>query len=292
MPAPDPSQTKKGKGAVFIERSISTLGLWALVSAAIYFANASLFAVILLLLGVVGMLEFFQIVAPDTEKRYKWWTLALGTIYFISGFVALEFEPGFLFEAFFLALHVLGLFSLSLLKPLDGKKTLTDLLCAIACFVYVPFLFSFLTRILYHPDTMRSGATYVLFLLAVTKLTDTGAYCVGSLIGKHKMIPHISPGKTWQGFGGAIVIATSASVLIWWLGKSHLTELDMTHAIILGVILSLAAVVGDLAESVLKRCGDVKDSGNFLPGIGGSLDLIDSILFTAPILYFYLAYAT
>ncbi len=135
------------------------------------------------------------------------------------------------------------------------------------------------------------GAFVLLWLLAVTKFTDMGAYITGSLFGKHKMIPHISPGKTWEGFFGAILFAQLAACGIYALIPEKLSALDSwRHVIALGFLLALLAVIGDLAESVVKRSLHAKDSGNMLPGIGGGLDLIDSICFTAPALYFYLVW--
>ena len=124
--------------------------------------------------------------------------------------------------------------------------------------------------------------------MLITKFSDTGAYAVGSLIGKHKMIPRISPGKTWEGFAGAIVVSTAASILFYYFFGAHLKGMTYLHATILGIILSVSAVVGDLIESVFKREAGVKDSGSFFPGIGGILDLLDSLLFNAPIMYLYL----
>jgi phosphatidate cytidylyltransferase len=128
----------------------------------------------------------------------------------------------------------------------------------------------------------------VLYFILVTKFSDSGAYAVGSLIGRHKMIPRISPGKTWEGFGGAIAVATATSVLFAQLAGDRLRGMTLTHAVILGAILSSTAVVGDLIESIFKREAGVKDSGKFFPGIGGVLDLLDSLLFNAPIMYLYL----
>jgi phosphatidate cytidylyltransferase len=128
----------------------------------------------------------------------------------------------------------------------------------------------------------------VLYFILVTKFSDLGAYCVGSLIGKHKMIPRISPGKTWEGFGGAIVVSTLVSLVFAHLAGPRLYGMNWMHAVILGVLLSTAAVVGDLIESIFKREAKVKDSGHWFPGIGGILDLMDSLLFNAPLMYLYL----
>ncbi len=117
-----------------------------------------------------------------------------------------------------------------------------------------------------------------------------GAYLVGSVIGKHKMVPHISPAKTWEGFGGALAFSLLASYGLRALMPIKLGLLSHVDCLVMGLTLSVVAVIGDLAESILKRSTGVKDSGRLLPGIGGMLDLIDSLLFTAPVLYFYLCF--
>jgi phosphatidate cytidylyltransferase len=145
---------------------------------------------------------------------------------------------------------------------------------------------NFIQKVFFFPQV--DGRFYLLYFLLVTKFSDTGAYVVGSLIGRHKMIPRISPGKTWEGFFGAIAVSTGASVLFARWAGDRLAGMDWVHAIILGVLLSVAAVVGDLIESLFKREAGVKDSGRFFPGIGGILDLLDSLMFNAPLMYVYL----
>jgi phosphatidate cytidylyltransferase len=158
--------------------------------------------------------------------------------------------------------------------------------------LYVLWLYNFITKIVYVVPRSATGAVqgqyYVLYLIAVTKFSDMGAYLTGSVIGKHMMIPHISPKKTWEGFAGALFFSLLASWGLFKLMPHQLAALNWTHATVLGLLLGFAAVIGDLAESIVKRSTGVKDSGNFLPGIGGALDLIDSLLFTAPLLFFYL----
>ena len=158
--------------------------------------------------------------------------------------------------------------------------------------LYVLWLFNFITKIVYLLPRSSTGAVtgqfYCLYLIVVTKFSDMGAYLVGSAVGRHQMIPHISPKKTWEGFFGALSLSLLASLALFALMPGHLSMLTWTHATLLGLLLGFAAVIGDLAESIIKRSTGVKDSGNFLPGIGGALDLIDSLLFTAPLLFFYL----
>jgi len=128
------------------------------------------------------------------------------------------------------------------------------------------------------------GWKLIFFLLLVVWLGDAGAYYVGKSLGKRKLSPRISPKKTVEGLIGGIATSIIAAVVI------HLTffkEFPLLHAITAGVILSVAGVIGDLAESMWKRSAAVKDSGTLIPGHGGFLDRFDSILFTAPILYSY-----
>jgi phosphatidate cytidylyltransferase len=158
--------------------------------------------------------------------------------------------------------------------------------------LYVLWLFNFITKILYltprSANGIVTGQFYVLYLIAVTKFSDMGAYLTGSVMGRHLMSPHISAKKTWEGFFGALALALLCSLALFKLMPGHLSALTWTHATVLGLLLGFAAVIGDLAESIVKRSTGVKDSGSLLPGIGGALDLIDSLLFTAPLLFFYL----
>ena len=127
------------------------------------------------------------------------------------------------------------------------------------------------------------------FFILATKCSDIGAYSLGSLIGRHKMIPSVSPGKTWEGFVGAILLSTAAAMVMahYW-GAARLGGMTLGHAAALGPVLAVGAVIGDLVESVFKRDSGVKDSGSFFPGIGGILDLLDSLLFNAPLMFLYL----
>jgi phosphatidate cytidylyltransferase len=128
------------------------------------------------------------------------------------------------------------------------------------------------------------GPKLVLFLLIVVWIGDAGAYYVGKNFGQHRLSPRISPKKSVEGLIGGIITSTIAAVVIHY---TFFPSFPLVHAVIAGVVLSLAGVVGDLAESMWKRSAAVKDSGTLIPGHGGFLDRFDSILFTAPLLYVY-----
>ena len=140
---------------------------------------------------------------------------------------------------------------------------------------YIPLLGMFVPLLMAAPD----GQLRILTVIACVVASDTGAYAVGSLIGRHKLAPHISPGKTWEGLVGGVAVTTAVAVLAsvfllgapWWVGVP------------LGVLVSLAATTGDLVESLLKRDAGIKDMSNFLPGHGGVMDRLDSMLVAVPV---------
>jgi phosphatidate cytidylyltransferase len=181
-----------------------------------------------------------------------------------------------------------GMFAALLIIPASyvlGRRGLEDSLpssaIAVLATTYVGMLGGSLIRL---RNDFPDGWKLVFFLLIVVWLGDTGAYYVGRQFGKHKLSPRISPKKTVEGLAGGMLASILAAVVIHF---TFFPRFPLIHAMIAGVILSVAGVIGDLAESMWKRSADVKDSGTLLPGHGGFLDRFDSILFTAPILYCY-----
>lgn len=129
---------------------------------------------------------------------------------------------------------------------------------------------------------LSTGAAYLWLAFIGTWSSDTMAYFVGSMFGRHKLCPAVSPGKTYEGAAGGLV-----GSVIGITAMGTLCGLSLTHTLILGLLVGIAAPVGDLAESALKRFTGVKDSGNVLPGHGGVLDRFDAIMFAAPVVYYY-----
>jgi len=294
MPTPPASPTKF---EIFLRRLLSAVVLWTIVIAALFSSNPSVsqwvFFAVMVFLAFTGLAEFYGLVERRDLVCFKGWglfgglLLMTGTFLNLTGRLGTSGSPARVndFETSFLILFVLGL---CLLQFFSRSNTAGILAISTTLFglMYVPWLLNFMQKINFFPGV--AGHYYLLYFIVITKFSDTGAYFVGSLIGRHKMIPRISPGKTWEGFGGAILVSVLASlVFVHFLG-AHMLGMSTGHAILLGIILGLCAVVGDLIESLFKREAGMKDSGSFFPGIGGILDLLDSLLFNAPIMYLYL----
>ncbi|MBI4323945.1 MAG: phosphatidate cytidylyltransferase [Chloroflexi bacterium] len=285
------------KSGVFKRRLTSSIILWTLVVSALFSGNKLLsdyvFLVIMMTIAGFGLSEFYGLIGKRGLVCFKGWgifgglLLMTSTFLYLSGVLASGVEPAEAndFETSFLILFVLGL----CLRQFVSRSNTAGLLAistTLFGLMYVPWLLNFIQKINFYPGVQ--GAYYVLYFILVTKFSDLGAYVTGSLIGRHKMIPRISPNKTWEGFCGAIVISTAASLGFAHLAGARLAGMNWQHATILGIILSVTAVIGDLIESLFKREAGVKDSGQFFSGIGGILDLMDSLLFNAPLMYLYL----
>ena len=299
--APQP----ESKVATLIRRLTSTVILLGVVFYGLLGGSPiSVFLVggIIMLLNVVGLLEFYGMVNANGLPRFKWLGLAggvtlVGTLFvYLSGLAKRQLGEPTTGGA---AELELGIFAVLLLALL-GRRVFAHPAAPSFSMVghtmlgvlYVSWLLGFLLKIYFFaaPDDAGFDAGYcLLFFILTTKCSDIGAYSLGSLIGRHKMIPSVSPAKTWEGFVGAILLSTAAAMVMahYW-GAARLGGMTLGHAAALGPVLAVGAVIGDLVESVFKRDSGVKDSGSFFPGIGGILDLLDSLLFNAPLMFLYL----
>jgi len=292
-----PSPLSKAK--IFWRRLARFVVLWTILLTALFSRYRLVsdygFLLVMVLLAAAGLAEFYGLMARRGLVCFKGWgilggvLLMVGTFLNLTGQIGTSGSPARVndFETSFLILFVLGL---CLCQFFSHSNTAGLLAISTTLFglMYVPWLLNFIQKINFFFFPGAAGRYYLLYFVVITKFSDTGAYAVGSLIGRHKMIPRISPGKTWEGFAGAILVSTLASLLFAQCLGRKMPGMKWTHAVILGVLLGICAVVGDLIESLFKREAGAKDSGRVFPGIGGMLDLLDSLLFNAPIMYLYL----
>ena len=281
--------------SVFIVRFITTVALWSIALLIAFSGFEILFWLLISVFGLIALWEFYGMLDHRSLPNFKVTGMICGTVMLVGSFyyfAKIGPAQSYDFETAVLLFFLLTVFARQMFARLRHDEPLQTMAYTLFGLLYVLWLFNFITKIVYVMPRSSSGAVtgqfYVLYLIAVTKFSDMGAYLTGSVIGRHLMVPQISAKKTWEGFFGALVFALLCSLALFKLMPGHLSVLTWTHATILGLLLGFAAVIGDLAESIIKRSTGVKDSGNLLPGIGGALDLLDSLLFTAPLLFFYL----
>ena len=280
--------------SVFVWRFISTVTLWSIALLIAFSGHEFLFSALICVFGLIALWEFYSMLDHRELPNFKITGMICGVVMLVGSFYYFgKIGPtgSYDFEIAVLLFFLLTVFARQMFARLRHDEPLQTMAYTLFGLLYVLWLFNFTTKILYLTPRLNGAVTgqfYLLYLIAVTKFSDMGAYLTGSVFGRHLMTPHISAKKTWEGFFGALALALLCSLGLFKLMPGHLSMLNWTHAIVLGLLLGFAAVIGDLAESIVKRSTGVKDSGNFLPGIGGALDLIDSLLFTAPLLFFYL----
>jgi phosphatidate cytidylyltransferase len=186
---------------------------------------------------------------------------------------------------------IFAAFALEIVRVERTSGSMADGLAAVAwtmlVVLTVGLLGTFLIRTRYLGGDPDEGLWFFLLTLGVSKACDIGAYAVGSTLGRHKLVPHVSPKKTVEGLVGGLALGTGAAMAIG-VGGGWFTWWQM---LIFGAAVSVAGILGDLAESLMKRACEVKDSGT-IPGFGGVLDILDSILAAGPVAYVVLVILT
>jgi phosphatidate cytidylyltransferase len=249
-------------------------------------SSSPYYFVILSTIAVLLALGEFYSLATKARCKPQVVTGFCAALVVIASFV---FEEPLLTVAALIAVAIVTLVA-AVFRPSELKESLVSVSSTIFGVIYVALLASCLVGVRMISDSrfatpvshLASKALTMFFAIVI--FTDTGAYYTGRTIGRHKLAPRISPGKTIEGAIGGFVMAAVAGYV------SKLTffpEIPLAHCLVLGTIIGIVGQIGDLAESLLKRGSDVKDSGRLLPGHGGMLDRVDSILFSAPVLYFY-----
>ena len=265
------------------------LGSWYLITA-------------IIIISLLAVFEYYKL----AENKQVYPNMILGLIlsglnsiclnlFFNSGIYAIQKY----ITPFFISFILLTLMILTVELWRNKENKLLNTSITITGSIFIPFLFSFIIAVYYFfenievlknfnfeiIDSKYIGTAFVIFILVSIWISDSAAYFIGKKFGKHKLFEKISPKKTWEGaiagFFGAIF---AFHIFTHWSYHSF----PIIHTFIIGAIIGTVGVIGDLAESMLKRDTGVKDSSNLIPGHGGILDRFDSILFVFPIVYIYL----
>lgn len=246
-----------------------------------------LFVVLCALALTAGLFEFFTL----TKKLELKADASIAYLFASAFFVAFVFDaPAKSPELLFLTIVgflIFLLISQTFRFQKDFSKMLTGIGVTLLGVMYIAFLGGFLVSMrVGFTETIVSNLSskLLLYFFLVAMGSDTGAYFIGKSIGKRKLVPTISPNKTWEGFIGGILIAIAFATIS---SLTFFPELPYKISIPLAIFMALIGVGGDLAESAMKRGSKTKDAASILPGHGGLLDRLDSLLFNAPILYYF-----
>ncbi|MFF4835673.1 phosphatidate cytidylyltransferase [Streptomyces sp. NPDC001315] len=273
-PQPAPAPQKKSAGRDLSAAIGVGVGLGAVIIAALFVVKA-VFVGVIAVAVVVGLWELTSRLEERKGIKAPLVPLALGG----AAMVVAGYVSGADGAWVAMALTALAVLVWRMTEPPEGY--LKDVTAGVFAAFYVPFLATFVAMML----TAQDGAWRVLTFLLLTVVSDTGAYAVGWRFGKHKLAPRISPGKTREGLLGAVSFAMVAGALCmqfliddgaWWQG------------LLLGLAVAASATLGDLGESMIKRDLGIKDMGTLLPGHGGIMDRLDSLLPTAPVVWLLL----
>lgn len=233
--------------------------------------------------------EYYNIARTNGHEPLDKTGIAITVVYVFAVFLSTQFPTLHALPELILLLGLLIFFTHYFV---NGPNPFVNLAISAFALAYLAIPLATILSIVYSSPEGQDGRWWLAYLLTVTKMTDVGAFFFGKQFGKHKLAPYISPGKTWEGAIGGFLTAIVSSLFLY-LFLHHFYEappinISLALCLILAGILSVVAQFGDLAESLLKRDVGVKDSNPLVPGLGGMLDLVDSLVFTAPLLYIYL----
>lgn len=265
----------------FLKRTISGLLFVIVLVGAIYISHITFF-ILFLAITAATMLEFYHLGLKGKIRPQALMGVFIGIALFIWSYLyssgKVELITLFGFIPFLVSIFVVELYR-------NHQKPMQNIAFTILGILYIALPFSLMNFITINGSSykMEYNPSLLLAILFLVWANDTGAYIFGVSLGKHKMMPRISPKKSWEGFLGGI----ASTILVAWIISTILADIDTRHWLFVGFITSLMAVLGDLVESMFKRSIGVKDSGKFLPGHGGLLDRFDALIMVLPIVYAY-----
>jgi phosphatidate cytidylyltransferase len=278
-------------------RILSTVGLWAVVFLVLWYGRTGGAVALATVFSVLALREFYTIQEAAGRAPFAWLGMFFGALITASPWIEVVEGP----PAHPLLALATVVFAIRILGEREPAKRVEALASTLFGLVYVALLLQYLVRIVTPtgPDDPVGGQVRLflcLWLVAVAKFCDVGALLTGLAIGRHHMAPLISPKKTWEGAAGGVAVSALVGSIGAWLGARFNPGgwpafLTPGRAAGIAVPLAILAIISDLVESVVKRHAEVKDSGSSVPGIGGVLDVVDSLLLTAPVGYFLLGLA-
>ena len=274
------------------KRALSSTVLWTIVLATLWFFRSTGAVVIIALITGFTLLEFYRLLAAAGDAPFGGLGAFFGVLIVVGPWAEARLgwpaQPLLALATIVCTVRILGD------RPPDQR--VSALAATIFGLVYVASLLQYFVRILVAPlpgAVLSEGGHLVLCLwvVAVAKFSDVGGLLAGLAAGRHALAPQISPKKTWEGAVGGVLLAMAVGALVAWLGRGRVpASLTPLRAALIAAPVAVAAIIADLAESIMKRRANLKDSGGVIPGIGGIFDMSDSLILAAPVAYILLGF--
>ncbi|HXC01720.1 MAG TPA: phosphatidate cytidylyltransferase [Opitutaceae bacterium] len=275
-----------------LQRILSTVLLWVVAIATLHYLGAPGAVWLITLLACATQFEFYRMLKRTGLDPFDRLGLTMGALIVLAPYYLEDSTHRSIQTTDVLAVAVV-LFALRILGEREPHNRMETLAATLFGVLYVPFMLQFLVRTIVLYDDPDTGLALGLWLVAVAKFCDVGALLTGLAFGRHKMAPNISPKKTWEGAVGGLLVSAGVGALLARLGRSPQfggpyfpDDFTPLRAALMALPIAAAAITSDLVESIIKRRAEVKDTGQFIPGIGGAFDLTDSLILAAPIGYF------
>jgi len=278
---------------MLIKRILSGVIFVPIVAILVWWHPISFLALVCVITTLI-LIEFYQLAELIGARIFKSLGIVLCLLFPLAAYISsrdslLSFLPSWFNTESLIYLSIFVSFLYQVVKR-DTKSALLTISAFFMGIIYAGWAFGrhlVLIRDM-KIDNMEIGVGLIVLFIAIIWCGDTGAYAIGRLFGRHKLIPTISPGKTIEGTMGGLFFGILGGIAIKYVFLPEVIALH--HVIILGILLGIIGQTGDLGESLLKRNANMKDSGNLIPGHGGVLDRCDSMILTAPVFYYYLKY--
>ncbi len=257
------------------KRAFSSLVLSGVIAAAVF--SYTLCFIFLLTFILIALWEFFGMIEKKGVRLFKGFGLVLGAVIPLS--ICFKFPVTVEWQFIFILAALFTLFILELSRK-ENHQTVLSISATLFGVIYISWCLSFLIRLRQLPG----GAELLLFLLVVIKASDLGAYLVGTAFGRTPLLKRVSPHKSLEGALGGFLLSVLLGIALHTTARFG----NLWQTIFISAILGILSQLGDLFESLLKRDCGVKDSWRIIPGMGGILDVVDSIIFGAPAFYLYI----
>lgn len=279
-----------------LKRILSTVTLWLVILGSLWLFGSHAAVAIATLLSALALWEFYELTGKMGAKPFRWMGIVFSLLMTAGPYLSVALldddRHGFAYIggaliSLALIFAALLISCIRVLGERDSSNRVETIAATIMGLVYIPFTLQFVVLMLMFDATSTENLLLCLWVIVVSKFCDVGALLTGLAIGRHKMSPVISPKKTWEGaIGGVCTSAGMGAAFAFFASGQLPEELTPLVAALIAAPLGVITIVSDLIESVIKRRADSKDSGRLIPGIGGALDLADSLILTAPVAYF------